>query len=396
MACDTAFEVCYLDAISGVSADVWDTLFQRSDPFVRHAYLSALELSNCVGVGSGWQVSHLVVRTRREGHIAALMPLYIKSHSFGEYLFDWSWAEAYQKHGLEYYPKLVSAIPFTPVAGERLAIARDYQAYSREIGELVTGALQEKARQLNAQTVQCFFYSQKSNASALVQSTPWLRRRDVQFYWFNDNYTGFSDYLGAMTARKRKSINKERARVSDAGIHFQWRSGAEMDAGLWQQFLRFYQATYAKRSGHFGYLNQDFFTLLGDTMAEDLLLLFAKQQDKIVAAALFFCDRKTLYGRYWGCEQEFDFLHFEVCYYQGIAYCIRHGLSGFNAGVQGEHKVARGFTPVFTCGAYQILRPDFHAAIRDFLQQEDAYLEQYHTLMHARLPFKERPAKVKP
>ncbi|WP_281560483.1 GNAT family N-acetyltransferase [Thalassomonas sp. RHCl1] len=385
---ETGFDILYLDAISRVSADIWDGLFQRRDPFVRHAYLSALEQSDCVGANTGWQVSHLVVKSRQDGVVAALMPLYIKSHSFGEYLFDWSWAEAYQRYGFEYYPKLVSAIPFTPVAGERLAIADDYRLYHQQIAQQVTRALLDKARELNAQTVQCFFYPQQAHTRALLQSNNWLPRRDVQFYWFNREYASFNDYLATMSARKRKNIKKERDKVFASGIRFHWLSGAEMNARLWQQFLRFYQATYAKRSGHYGYLNKDFFTVLGETMADNLLLLFAKQQDKIVAAALFFRDQQTLYGRYWGCEQEFDFLHFETCYYQGIDYCIRHKLNRFNAGVQGEHKVARGFTPVFTYGAYQILRPDFNAAIGDFLKQEDAYLEGYYQLMHTRLPFK--------
>ena len=382
------FTIDYLDAIARVGEDAWDRLFQRRDPFVRYAYLSALEQSNCVGAASGWQVSHLALKTSLQGEVVALMPLYIKSHSYGEYLFDWSWAEAYQHHGLDYYPKLVSAIPFTPVAGERLAIAPDYQQYRAQIAEQVTQALLTKARALKAQTVQCFFYQTQSHFAALARENRWLVRRDVQFYWLNDNYADFDDYLAAMTARKRKNINKERARVFAAGIRFQWLSGAEMNTGLWQQFCAFYRATYAKRSGHYGYLNEAFFSCLGQTMADDLLLLFARQQDRIVAAALFFRDQHTLYGRYWGCEQEFDFLHFETCYYQGIEYCISRQLSGFNAGVQGEHKVARGFRPVFAYGAYQIMRPDFQAAIRDFLEQENLYLQDYHRQMHSRLPFK--------
>ena len=384
------FDITFLSSITQISALHWDKLFSSAQPFVRYAYLSALEASGCVSESTGWQVSHLVVKTRENQAVVAVMPLYIKSHSYGEYMFDWSWAKAYHQHGFNYYPKLVSAIPFTPVAGERLAIADSFVKYQLEICAQVTQALITKANDIQAQTVQCLFYAQKGIAADMAKQPKWLKRTDIQFHWFNQAYADFNEYLQSMTARKRKTINNERAKVQAQGIEFEWRSGLEMDEDLWASFLRFYQATYFKRSGHQGYLNEAFFALLSQKMADNILLLFAKHQGKIVAAALFFFDEHSLYGRYWGCSQEFDFLHFETCYYQGIEYCIKHQLQQFNAGAQGEHKVPRGFSPVYTHGAYLILGNVFNAAIDDFLQQEQVYQQQYYQQMHNKLPFKKR------
>jgi len=333
---------------------------------------------------TGWQSLHLVVRDN--GHIVAIMPGYLKLHSYGEYLFDWQFAQAYQQHGLQFYPKLINAIPFTPAQGPRLAIAPGYNR-----NDILATVLQE-VRQLRTELKLSQFQTLYNDAT---EQTAWhalglLQRFDVQFQWRNKGYDQFEDFLGALTSRRRKQIRNERAKVAGQGIRLKVLLGSELDEAFWQQFYRFYAATYAKRSGHQGYLTLQTFQLWGRELADQIVVFAAFYADKLVAASLCFFSEATLYGRYWGCEAEFDRLHFECCYYQGIEYCIKHKLHYFDAGAQGEHKLQRGFEPVMRSGFYDINTTVLSAAIVQYCRKEQSQLQQYAHQAAALLPFAEK------
>jgi predicted N-acyltransferase len=382
--------ISFVSSIAQICASQWDQVVASDNPFVKHAFLNALEQSHCVCSETGWQISHLVAEDQTQRGLVALMPLYIKQHSYGEYIFDWSWAKAYQNNGLDYYPKLLSAIPFTPVTGPRLAIHPDHRNAPGPLLKQIHQALIERALALKASNVQCLF-TDSSQALANVNQLDqhqWLQRTEVQFHWFNQDYLSFEHFLARMTSRKRKNISKERLKVAQQNISFEHIAGADISESLWQIFVSFYQATYLKRSGHAGYLNVDFFYRIGKHLAAQLFMVVAKHQGEIVAAALFFHDQHNLYGRYWGCSTQFEFLHFETCYYQGIDYCIAHKLRCFNAGAQGEHKVQRGFEPVSVEANYLVFHQVFNRAIDDYLVEESRHQLLYQNQMRERLPFK--------
>lgn len=372
----------FLNSIDAISAEHWDGVVNSDYPFLRHAFLAAMEHSESACTESGWQPQHLVVMEAERP--VAVMPLYLKSHSYGEYIFDWSWASAYQRYGLDYYPKLVSAIPFTPATGPRLcansAIDRD------QLDSLVAAALRQRAEQLQASSVH-ILAAEQSEAERWSQQSI-TRRTSSQFHWYNDNYSDFDDFLSSFASRKRKNLKKERRRIAEQGITLERISGDQLSAELWDVFFRFYQLTYAKRSGHGGYLTRAFFDQLSATMGEQVMLVMASHNEQYVAGALYFYSASTLYGRYWGCTEEFEMLHFEACYYQGIEFCIERGLSKFDAGAQGEHKIQRGFTPTAIWSNHWIKDQQFAAAIDDFIVREaegnSAYIDDAKTY----LPFK--------
>jgi len=314
-----------------------------------------------------------------------VMPLYLKSHSYGEYVFDWSWADAWQRSGLHYYPKLVSAIPFTPATGPRLCMRED--ADPAATWQAALGAIQGLAKERGFSSWHLLFPEQEVASS--LQQAGLHRRTATQFHWFNRGYTSFDDFLADFTSRKRKSLRRERARVAEQGLTLRTLCGGEIGPREWQQFHHFYQMTYAKRSGHGGYLTREFFTQAAPQLGEQVVMVMAYLENRAVAGALYFRSRDTLYGRYWGCEQEYDCLHFETCYYQGIEYCIANGLQKFDPGAQGEHKIQRGFRPVPTWSNHWIADPRLAAAVGDFTRSEEqhsaAYLRDAATL----LPFRE-------
>lgn len=381
--------VVVLNSINEVSAEAWDQVCDSDYPFTRHAFLKALEDSQSVCAATGWQAQHLLVRND-EGTAIAAMPLYLKSHSYGEYVFDWSWAAAYERHGLNYYPKLVSAIPFTPATGPRLGYNKTWQQQhpdlSTQLYPLCRDTLLRLADQYAVSSIHILFPDQQENAA--WTELDFLARAGVQYHWYNDDYTDFDAFLADFSSRKRKNVRKERQRVVDQGITFEVLSGEEIEARHWDQFFHFYQLTYAKRSGHAGYLKREFFTAIGRHCAEQVVMTLACHKDRYVAGALCFRDSNTLYGRYWGCLQEFDMLHFETCYYQGIEYCIKQGLQHFDPGAQGEHKIQRGFRPVPTCSAHWIRDPRFRQAIDQFVHEEARELQHYRQSAAASLPFK--------
>ncbi len=379
----STLSVRFLHSISAVDSAQWNALVGEDYPFLRHEFLLAMEQSGCASARSGWEPLHVVVERAPGAAPLACMPLYAKTNSMGEYVFDWGWADAYSRHGVDYYPKLLTAIPFTPCAGPRLCI--DSSLSLDVVLPLLQKAIHDLAVQRSASSWHVLFpepaLRDKLTAAGLLQRT------GCQYQWFNAGYRDFEHFLETFSSRKRKNLRKERARVADSAITFEVLEGAAITEEHWQRFFRYYQGTYRVR-GRAPYLNLAFFTQLGRTMPERLLLILARKEGDSIAGALFFKGRDTLYGRYWGCTEEFQFLHFETCYYQGIDYCIRHGIARFDSGAQGEHKIQRGFRPVHTWSSHWIRHPDFAQAIARFVQEEEQHIDAYVAQACEFLPFR--------
>ena len=374
-----------ITSINQVSQTQWQQLFPPHYPFTRYAFLAALEHSHCTSTENGWLAQHILIY--HQDQLIAAMPCYLKTHSYGEYIFDWSWAEAYERHGLEYYPKLVCAIPFTPATGPRLGITKAFEPQQQNIIACIHQTLASQAEQINASNWQCLFNDK--DLSDQLSNIGWMQRNNVQFHWFNRDYHSFDDFAATFASRKRKNLLKERNKVKQSDITIRRVEGDEITPAMWQKFYLFYQATYLKRSRHTGYLNQQFFTAIGETMPQQLMMVVAEDsQQHMVAAALYFKSNDTLYGRYWGCLETQQYLHFECCYYQGIEYCIEQQLAKFDAGAQGEHKIQRGFEPIETFANYHILHPQFGPAISDYIKQEWQHNLQYIEAAKNKLPFK--------
>jgi predicted N-acyltransferase len=350
-------------SLSAIDPAEWDAL-AGSGPFVRHAFLSALLDSGCASARTGWQPQILVLR--RGDRLAGAMPLFVKSHSRGEYVFDWSWAEAYARHGLQYYPKLVCAVPFTPVGGPRLLAAG-----GPERRALIAAAC-DAAREYSSLHV----LFPLPEEVALLSSAGFALRHNVQFHWRNPGYADFEDFLARLSHQRRKNIRQERRRVRDAGVRFRRLRGRDATRGDWEHFHRCYRRTYAEH-GSSPYLTFEFFLRLAQSMADDLRLFIAERSGRPIAASLFFERAGTLYGRYWGTLDLVPLLHFESCYYQAIEYAIEERLAVFEGGAQGEHKIYRGLMPVETFSAHWIADARFADAIRDFLVREEAGVRRY-------------------
>jgi len=353
-------------------------------PFLRQEFLDALEDSQSACVETGWQPIHLSLT---EANNRALMPLYLKDHSMGEYVFDHAWANAYHQNGLEYYPKLVSSIPFTPSTGPRIQGSQSSltQAHCQQFFEEVLVVAQDTA----ASSWHLLFPNQ--HQADLFDDPRLLKRNGVQYQWFNRGYDSFEDYLGAMNSRKRKMIRKERQDIKSQEIAIKILEGTEIEPQIWQLFYLLYERTYAKRNGTRGYLTEAFFKQIAATMPEQIAMAVAYQNQVPVACALYFFDSEALYGRYWGSAGEFSYLHFELCYYSGIEFSIQKGLNRYDAGAQGEHKILRGFEPVKTQSLHWIEHPQFRDAIARFLADEQRSIEQHILQAREILPFK-KPA----
>jgi len=366
-------------SIDSIGAERWNALCGSRYPFLRYEFLHALEASGSVSPAAGWHPLHLELS--QAGETRLLMPLYLKTHSWGEYVFDWPWAGAYEHQGLSYYPKLLTAIPFTPSTGPRYGSHMS----SAEALSLLSELLPSICEQAQASSWHGLFLT-RQDAGALPE--PLLLRTGSQYHWFNRHYTDFEHFLDRFSSRKRKAVRRERKKVKDQGIRLERLTGKSISRDQLEQFYHFYQMTYLKR-GRRGYLTPDFFHRVHQTMPEQLLLVLARKGDTPVAGALSLIGDDTLYGRYWGCMDEYDSLHFEACYYQGIEFCIERGLARFDPGAQGEHKIQRGFEPIPTWSAHWIAHPGFRAAISEFLDRETpAVQEQIHSLS-ALLPFKQ-------
>lgn len=377
----------FLRNIADIDAERWNALVGSAYPFLRHEFLLALESCGCVCLESGWQPLHVIVEQQAAGQgapaLVACMPLYAKTNSMGEYVFDWAWADAYKRHRLAYYPKLVTAIPFTPCAGPRLCVAPGFA--EETLRAVVVDAVQQLAEGLNASSWHVLF--PEPGLGAYLQGAGLMQRSGCQYQWFNAGYADFEAFLATFSSRKRKNLRKERAKVVEQGVTFVVLEGEAITAEHWQRFYLFYQSTYFVR-GRAPYLNAAFFTELGRSMPAHLLLVLACKDGEYIAGALFFKGADTLYGRYWGCAEEYQFLHFETCYYQGIDYCIRHGIARIDSGAQGEHKIQRGFKPVTTWSNHWIRHPDFAAAIAHFLEDEAQHIARYVEHAAEFLPFR--------
>jgi predicted N-acyltransferase len=380
------YAVSFVDSISEIGQETWNALSGTDNPFTRFEFLHALEDSACISAATGWAPQHVVVKRVEPGldETVAVMPLYRKNNSWGEYVFDWSWANAYESHGLDYYPKFVTSIPFTPSTGKRIFIRSGED--SDTIIAKAKNAIEELADRIQASSWHVLFPEQSQQQA--FSEAGMLTRSACQFHWFNRGYQNFDDFLATLASRKRKNLRKERQRVAAAGISFRRLSGEEIDTALWQDFYAFYQSTYLMR-GMKGYLNPAFFRALSETMAEQLFMVCAYKDKSLIAAALFFRSSDTLFGRYWGSAQDYQFLHFETCYYQGQDYAIAEGLQRFDSGAQGEHKIQRGFEPVTTWSSHWIANSDFAAAIARFVEEESGHIDHYQQQAESLLPFRQ-------
>lgn len=370
-----------LESISEVEPSQWNDLVGDGYPFIRHEFLFALEQSGSVSEQAGWKPMHLIGRDSKG--LALAMPGYLKWHSYGEYVFDFQWAHAYQRYGLQYYPKWLTAIPFTPCAGPRVSIRGGLD--DTKTFEQIQFFIESQCREKNLSSWHCLF-PEKQWLDRL-SAHPLGVREGVQFQWFNQGYENFDDFLATFSSKKRKNVKRERRLVADQGIEMLCIPGNEITETQWKTFYAFYSATYFKR-GQEPYLTPQFFQLLLQNMPSNLLLVMAIKDQHYVAGALSFIGDDTLYGRYWGCLDEYDSLHFETCYYQGIEFCIERGLKRFDSGAQGEHKIVRGFEPVKTYSLHYIRDAQFDAAIKDFLKREKLGIDQYQSETAEWLPFK--------
>lgn len=369
-----------LERIGELPAAQWDALLADGQPFLRHAFLASLEDSGSVGARTGWQPAHRLLRVA-DGRLRAAMPAYVKSHSRGEYVFDWAWADACQRAGIAYYPKLLAAVPFSPVSGTRL-LARDAPA----AGELLD-AVSAQLPGLRLSGLHVNFTDAFADG-VLAGREGWLERLGCQFHWFNRGYRDFQDFLDALSSRKRKQLRREREQVKAQGLDFDWREGGQLTEAEWDFVYACYANTYAVRGQH-PYLTRAFFSLLAARMSEAIRVVLARQGSRPVAMAFFLVDGDCLYGRYWGCLAEFDRLHFEACLYQGLDMAIGERLSRFDAGAQGEHKLVRGFEPVLTRSWHYLCHPGLRAAVAGFLHEECAAVRRYAEQACEALPYRQ-------
>jgi predicted N-acyltransferase len=360
----------------------WDKLDHEDNPFLAHAFLDALEASASISAETGWQPHHLGLYQGEQ--LVAFAPTYLKSHSHGEFVFDWAWASAYQRHGLPYYPKLLTAIPYSPVTGPRLLVQAGHSDATALRKSLVDMALDE-CRRKNLSGWHCNF----SNvvASEALVSEPMLARKDWQYHWFNRDYHSFDEFLGQLRSRKRKNIRRERKQVSESGIRFVWKTGAELTHLDHEFIYTCYQNTFKAYQNHAA-LQPGFFLKMAQSMSDRVQVLFALRDEQAIAMSFFLSGGGKLYGRYWGCVEEVPGLHFEAAYYQGIDFCIEHGIRVFESGAQGEHKISRGFVPSETRSFHFIRNEAFREAIADFLAKENRGLDQYREQLALHDPFR--------
>lgn len=372
-----------LSSLREFTASDWDRLVagqSHPTPFLRHAFLHALHEHGCASQSTGWEPRYLTLW--QEDQLAGAIPLYLKHHSYGEYVFDWAWADAYARHELDYYPKLLSAIPFTPVTGARL-IANSEAARHALLQSLVT--LQEQSGVSSTHVL----FPSKDEASALEQAG-FLLRRNVQFHWQNQGYDNFDHFLGTLDRKKRKNILAERRKVTEAGVSFEHVSGKDASEAQWAFFYQCYANTYTEHRSS-PYLSLGFFMQIGQDMPENLLLTIAYKDGKPIAASLVVHDAHTLYGRYWGAIEHVPCLHFETAYYQPITFCIAHKIRYFEGGAQGEHKMARGFLPEQTWSAHWLQHPSFYEAVERFLARENQGMAMYMDELNEHQPFRHTP-----
>ncbi len=366
-----------IENLADIPAAEWDAL-AAGDPFLSHAYLFALQESGCVSAEFGWHAQFLTLW--QDGSLLGAMPLYLKMNSYGEHVFDFAWADAYHRNGLNYYPKLLCAVPFTPVAGPR------FLATSDEVRALLLSSALQFTRDTGMSSLHCLFLNEADRREAQAQGM--LMRQDVQFHWHNPGYRDFDDFLAALSRDKRKRIKQERRKVRESGVELKCVTGEQASVEQWAFFAECYAHT---RQMHHSppALNADFFQRIGATMKQNTLLVIASREGRMIASALNIMTPEVLYGRSWGAFEFHSGLHFEACYYQAIEFCIARRLKTFEGGAQGEHKLARGFLPVTTHSAHWLAHPQFARAVENYLQQETEAIEGYVDELKERSPFKQ-------
>jgi uncharacterized protein len=366
--------------LQSITPEKWQALDYANNPFLSYSFLNGLEKFDCL-THQHWQPSHIIIEDDNE--LLGAIPLYIKNDSYGEFVFDWAWADAYHQSGRHYYPKLVSAIPFTPVSGSRILVNKKHDTVS------IKNALKDAAITVmndNEYSSLHFLFPDEEDATYLKENEG-LQRLTCQYHWFNQDYRDFQDFTDSLTSKKRKNILKERREIKNKGFEIERLSGNEITSEQWQIFYQFYASTFYKKWGE-PRLTLDFFKHIGKELAEQTLLVLAKLNNEIIAGAFAMSDEDTLYGRHWGCSQHHPFLHFELCYYQTIEHTISKGLKRLDAGVQGEHKLARGFHPVAMPSAHWIREDDFRNAIASYLNRERVLMHEHIESLKTHLPYK--------
>jgi len=374
-------DIKVVNAINEIDTQSWNNLIPDNNPFCRHEFLSALEHNHCVGEQFGWIPRHVAVYDEKVLIGAAI--LYEKYNNYGEFVFDHVWQNAYEKYGLNYYPKLVSAIPYTPASGVRFLVNSDNE---KRVFPILLDTIYKICEKIGASSFHCLFSS--------THEVEWLEqqklaiRHDCQFHWINKNYVNFDEFLANLRQKKRKNIKQERKKVQNSGVSIRQLDGNSATESDWQNFSNFYNQTFLEKSGT-PTLNFDFFMAVAKAMPEQILLVLADLEGECIAGSLMFASDTHLYGRHWGCSEQVDYLHFEACYYQGIEYCINNNLQVFEPGAQGEHKVARGFTPTLTRSAHWIKDKAFKDPIKGFCEQEVQHIERYMQQVNTHNPYKE-------
>jgi predicted N-acyltransferase len=371
------------DSLQAIDNKAWNSLVRDDHPFLLYEFLYALESTGCLGKEHGWYPRYFTL-LNSQGDLLAACPAYIKTNSYGEFVFDWSWAEAYESQHLAYYPKLVVAVPYTPATGQRLLVHPD-QNYDA-LSSLLINAVTEYAKNQKFSGVHWLFTNDED--SKTLQANALQLRTGCQYHWKNKNYTSFDDFLSNCTSKRRKTIRRERRSVAEQGLTLETCSGDQLNPSQWQIVAKLYASTFERKWGEAS-LNQAFFETTGRTMGDRYVIIFVWHNNTIIACSVMFKSNNTLYGRYWGCSKQFKDLHFEACFYQGIEYCIKNNLNTFEPGAQGEHKITRGFRPSNTSSAHTLFHPGFNQAISGFLEQEKQLMFEQCEQLQKHLPFKE-------
>jgi hypothetical protein len=372
-------------SIDELNAHEWNALGGDRNPFLRHEFFAALEHTGCIGLQTGWDPCYFTLRDSRG--LAAAVPAFRKAHSYGEFVFDFAWAQAYSRIGSRYYPKLTVAVPFTPATGPRLLVRADLDRPG--VAKRLLADIEAYTSSHSISSVHALFLDEPAHLAC--EQAGWLIRRDCQFHWTNHDYPSFDAYLETFTADKRKKARRERRRVAEAGIVFETRMGPELDERTLDQVYAFHRDTFL-RHGHEPYLTRAFFSEAARTMGDALMVKLAVKAGRPVAAAIFLWSQAALFGRYWGASDDFNSLHFEACYHQGIEFCIEHRVARFEPGTQGEHKVSRGFEPTLTWSAHFIVNRRFREAIEDYLAREGVSVDAYAEEVQTHVPYKQPPA----
>ncbi len=377
-------EIQILNDIDDVDGIQWDSLVKNNYPFLKSKFLGAMERNGCVGEDAGWIPRHLCYF--QDAVLQAALPLYEKHNSWGEFVFDYAWADAYQRYGMPYYPKLLNAIPFTPATGQRMLMKNTASpADSVQLTQSLIAGAKTFVRQGEYSGVHCLFPDQADFTEMNIGGA--VSRNDCQFHWHNQNYRNFDAFLDLLKSRKRKKIRQERRKVIDAGIEIKWLNGDQTSELDWMNFVRLYHQVYDRKYGMPAF-NQAFFMEIAEQFPNQIHLVLAQDKQKTVAGALMYSDDTTLYGRHWGCSEYVDALHFELCYYQGIEYCIQAGLAKFDPGAQGQHKIARGFLPTRTQSLHWLAESTFRKAIADFVAREQSGVSRYIEAIQTHSPYR--------